>query len=200
MLTNKQVLFKGVRGIYTLLCILWNHVRTVYLQQYVTTRELWDQVMNIERHTPMSCYTRLLVLCIAFWQMAASAAEQEHEANEIAGFVGLAHEHSDYAPALGLEYERRISATLGIGLLAERTLGDFDSWVYALPFTFHVDEWKFIVAPGIEEKHGHTEDLLRVGVGLEYEMNEIKVTPGFSVDFVNSETIYVLGISFGIGF
>ncbi len=63
-----------------------------------------------------------------------------------------------------------------------------------------MDEWKFIVAPGIEEKHGHTEDLLRVGVGLEFEMNEMKVTPSLNIDFVGSETIVILGISFGIGF
>jgi len=36
MLANKQPLFKSSRGIYTLLCILWNHARIVYLQQYVT--------------------------------------------------------------------------------------------------------------------------------------------------------------------
>ena len=158
--------------------------------------------MSIKQRSTISTCTRLLVLSIAYWPLTASAGEHEdeNEANEIAGFVGIAHEHSDYAPALGLEYERRISSALGVGLLAEKTWGDIDSWVYAIPFTFHVDEWKYIVAPGIEEKHGHTENLLRVGVGLEFEMNEVKVTPGFNIDFVGSETIVVLGVSFGIGF
>lgn len=156
--------------------------------------------MKIKQRTTMNFCTRLLVLSIAYWPLTASAGEHEHKANEIAGFVGLAHEGSYYAPALGLEYERRISSMLGVGVLAEKTWGDIDSWVYAVPFNFHADEWKFIVAPGIEEKHGHTENLLRVGVGLEFEMNEMMVTPSLNFDFVGSETIVVLGVSFGIGF
>ncbi len=142
----------------------------------------------------------LLMLGIACLPMAVSAGEHEQHANEIAGFFGLSHENNENAPAPGLEYERRISDKLGLGVLVEKTWGDIDSRVYAVPLTFHAEEWKFIVAPGIEAKHGHTENLIRVGVGHEFEMTEFKVTPSLSVDFVNSETIYVLGISFGIGF
>ena len=96
--------------------------------------------MKIKQRTTMNFCTRLLVLSIAYWPLTASASEGEgeHKANEIAGFIGIAHEHNDYAPALGLEYERRISSALGVGLLAEKAWGDIDSWVYAIPFIFHV--------------------------------------------------------------
>jgi hypothetical protein len=147
---------------------------------------------------------RWLVLGIACFAVNANAAENasehEHHANDIALFFGLAHEGRHDGPALGLEYERRLSPVLGIGVLAERTWGDFDFWVYAIPITLHADRWKFIVAPGIEESGGHTEKLLRFTVGYELQGSEIKVTPSISVDFVDDESVYVFGIAFGMGF
>ena len=148
----------------------------------------------------MNDRSRLLVLVIALLPMAVIAGEHKQHANEIAGFLGLTHESNENGPAFGLEYERRISDKLGLGVLAEKTSGDINSWVYAVPITIHAEEWKFTVAPGIEEKHGHTENLIRIGVGHEFEMSELKITPSLSVDFVDSETIYILGVSFGIGF
>ncbi len=47
---------------------------------------------------------------------AAEDEHREHEANEIAVFIGLTHERRENGAALGLEYERRIDASLGIGV------------------------------------------------------------------------------------
>ena len=142
----------------------------------------------------------MLVLVVALLPMSAIAGEHEHPGNEIAAFAGLADEGGENALALGLEYERRINDVLGIGVLAEKTGGDINSWVYAVPITIHAEWWKLIVAPGIEEKHGHTESLIRIGVGREFEVSELKITPSLSIDFVDGETIYLLGVSFGIAF
>lgn len=152
----------------------------------------------------MNRVASLLVFGILCWPMIISAAENagehEHAANEIAVFIGLTHERRENGAALGLEYERRIGDTLGMGLLAERTWGDFDFWVYAVPITFHADRWKFVIAPGIEESGDHTEKLVRVAVGYEFETSRAKVTPSLSVDFVDGEAVYVLGVAFGMGF
>jgi len=156
--------------------------------------------VNNEQDFMTNRFSQLLILGVACWPVVVSAGEHEQHANEIAGFFGLTHESNENGPAFGLEYERRISDTLGLGVLAEKTSGDINSWVYAVPFTIHAEEWKFTAALGIEEKHGHTENLIRIGVGHEFEMSELKITPSLSVDFVDSETIYILGVSFGIGF
>ncbi len=131
---------------------------------------------------------------------AAEDEHREHEANEIAVFIGLTHERRENGAALGLEYERRIDASLGIGVLAERTWGDFDFWVFAIPLTLHADRWKIVLAPGFEESGGRTEKLVRVAVGYEFETSKAKVTPSLSVDFVDGEAVFVLGVAFGRGF
>ena len=144
-----------------------------------------------------------LLLCSVCCSVTAYTADEEqlgHEANEIAVFIGLTHARRDNDAALGLEYERRIDESLGIGVLAERTWGDFDFWVFAIPLTLHVDRWKIILAPGFEESGGHTERLVRVAVGYEFETSKAKVTPSLSVDFVDDEAVFVLGVAFGFGF
>ena len=154
----------------------------------------------------MSKYTRLLLLvafCCPLTLLGAESAdehEHEHEKNELAIFVGLTHERRENGAALGLEYERRIGISLGIGFLSERTWGVFDFSVYAVPITFHADRWKFIVAPGIEQSGGHTENLVRVAIGYAFETSKTTITPSLSTDFVGGENIFVLGVAFGRGF
>ena len=101
---------------------------------------------------------------------------------------------------MGLEYERRINSTFGIGVLAEKTWSDFDIWVYAVPISLHVDRWKFAIAPGIEASHGHHENLARLSVGYAFEKKKVMITPTLNIDLVAGETIYVLGATFSKGF
>jgi len=97
--------------------------------------------------------------------------EEPHYKNEIAIFLGLTHEgRRDNSGAVGLEYERRINDSFGIGALAEFTAGDSDFWVYAISLTFHADRWNFVLAPGVEDIDGHTESLIRLGAGYEHEV------------------------------
>jgi hypothetical protein len=135
-------------------------------------------------------------------QAETSAHEQEHarHKNEIAGFVGLTHEGRDDGLSLGVEYERRVTEAFGVGVLAEYTSGDFDYWVFAVPLTLHVNRWKFAVAPGIEKTDEHEHEMARLTLGYEFDLGKAKVTPSFSVDFVDGEQVYVLGAAIGFGF
>jgi hypothetical protein len=123
-----------------------------------------------------------------------------HAANEIALFVGITHERRENAFALGLEYERRISRILGIGIGVEQTFGDLDFWVYTVPFTFHAERWKFVVAPGIEKSRGGSENLGRFALGYELDRPDLNVIPTFTIDFVDGEAVYIIGVSLGRGF
>jgi hypothetical protein len=137
------------------------------------------------------------VLCSLCWIAPAGAQEHHLAENEIAIFVGIAQEGRDDGLAVGVEYERRIDESLGLGLLVEHTFGDINTWVFAVPLTLHVDEWKFVLAPGIEDRDGHSENLVRIAVGYGFETSKVKMTPTFNVDFVDDETIFVLGVAFG---
>ena len=57
------------------------------------------------------------LLCSLCWIATAGAKEHDLEENEIAVFIGFAHEGRDDGVAIGVEYERRIDESLGLGLL-----------------------------------------------------------------------------------
>ena len=150
----------------------------------------------------------VVICCAVIWssngytaEHEATEHEQKHEGlNEIAISLGLVHEGRNNDAAAGLEYERRFSESFGAGLLIERSWGDHSATIYALPLISHIDQWKLFVAPGIEDSHGHTEDLVRLGVGYELPAGSRKVTPVLAVDFVGGETIYILSGSLGFNF
>ena len=150
----------------------------------------------------------VVICCAVIWSSNGYTAEheaieheQKHEGlNEIAISLGLVHEGRDNDAAAGLEYERRFSESFGAGLLIERSWGDHSATIYALPLIRHIDRWKLFAAPGVEDSHGHSENLVRLGAGYEFPAGTGKVTPVLAVDFVGGETIYVLSVSLGFHF
>jgi hypothetical protein len=133
----------------------------------------------------------------------AMGAEQETPAeggeqaeNVLAVFVGVAREgRRNNGLALGVEYERRLGERFGIGALAEHTFGDIDTWVYAIPFAYHTQHWKFYLAPGTEHSERGNESLLRIGAERAFEIGFWEIAPQLDVDFVNSEQVYVFGVT-----
>jgi len=132
---------------------------------------------------------------------SAHEAAGEFHPNLIAFFVGGAHEGSrENGFALGIEYERRLNKSFGVGLLAEHTSGDLDAWVYAVPFAYHSGRWKFYVAPGVEDGEHGSESLVRIGGEYAFEVGSWEISPQLDVDFVDEDEVYVLGVTFGKGF
>ena len=143
-------------------------------------------------------------LVLLLFTSPSNASEEahgaEHKKNVIAGFVGLTHERRENGLALGVEYERKITESVGIGLLAERTWGDFNFWVVAVPVYFGTGRWRFGVGPGVEGTRGDTEPLGRFIVGYEFEGEKAHYAPGLAIDFVDGEQVYVLGVAIGFEF
>jgi len=130
-----------------------------------------------------------------------SETHEEHHKNLLAVFIGIAsEERRESGFALGLEYERRLNARFGIGILAEHTFGDIDATVYALPLALHTGQWKFYVAPGIEDSEFGSESLLRIGGEYGFEVGGWEVSPQIDMDFVDGDSVYVIGITIGKGF
>ncbi len=125
----------------------------------------------------------------------------EFSPNHIAFILGAAHEaRRENGGIIGVEYERRLSQSFGIGALAEHTFGDLDFWIYAIPFGYHIDRWKLYVAPGIEDGHLGTELLIRVGGEYSFEVGSWEFSPTVDIDFVDSEVAIGGGVSIGWGF
>lgn len=147
----------------------------------------------------------LSVFLIAIDPAAAEseAHEHEYEPNMLAAFVGITSEdRRDKGTALGIEYERRLSQSFGIGALAERTFGDLDFWVFAIPLAFHTGPWKFYVAPGFEsvDATDENEGLIRVGGEYGFEVGRWEIAPQLDIDFVDGDVVLVAGVTFGWGF
>ena len=151
---------------------------------------------------------RITIAAIATWMMLTTPAfadseEHEFEPNLLAVFVGITSEdRRDNGLAVGLEYERRLSKSFGIGALAERTFGDIDTWVFAAPFAYHTGPWKFYAGPGFEnaDETDENEFLVRVGAEYGFEVGSWEIAPQVDLDFVDSDAVFVFGVTFGKGF
>lgn len=125
-------------------------------------------------------------------------ATQESHRNFIAGFIGGAHEgRRGDGSALGIGYGRRLNESFGIGVIAEHTFGDFDFWVYAVPFTYRTGQWKLFIAPGVEDDGESTESLVRLGAEYAFEVGKLEIAPQFAMDYVGGEKVLVFGVVIG---
>ena len=135
---------------------------------------------------------------------SAPGHETEHKEhkNVVSFFTGLTHGgRRKNILALGVAYERLLNKKFAIGVIAEHTFGDADFTVYAVPFAYRMDRWKFYVAPGIEKSQAHgTESLVRLGAEYAFRAGTWEVSPQVAVDFVDGDEVLILGIVFGKGF
>jgi len=130
----------------------------------------------------------------------AHEASHEYHPNLLGLFIGVTDEGREEALTIGVEYERRINKSFGIGVFAEHLFGDANFWVYGVPFAYHNGRWKLYIAPGVEDgKHG-SEFLARIGGEYAFEAGSWEISPQINLDFVDSEEIWVLGVVFGKGF
>lgn len=149
-----------------------------------------------------------LVLLAASAPLSAGAAEPEYDQEHVthpnlvgvfAGFTGEVRRERSLS--LGLEYYRRLNDSFGVGALVERASGDRDFWIAAVPFGWHLGHWKLYVAPGIEHEEGHGDHaLLRLGVEYAFEFGKYEVAPQVDIDFIEGDTVVVMGVTVGIGF
>lgn len=137
--------------------------------------------------------------------MPAAAEEQHGEKdykNTLAGFVGItSEERRENGLSIGLEYERHITEHFGIGaILGERTFGDIDTWVFAIPFAYHTGHWKIYAAPGFEHDidSNENEPLVRLGVEYGFELGQRwEISPQLDTDFVDGDVVFIAGVALG---
>jgi len=133
-----------------------------------------------------------------------SGDESGEPANHLALFLGVTHaEEDDAAPTIGLDYERRVSERLGVGIVfRDHASGDIDSTLYAVSFSIHTaSPLSFVIAPGIEREDGDNSGVLRVGAEYEFEIGSgWSLAPALYFDITEDDTKEVLGVATGISF
>lgn len=173
----------------------------------------------------------LTLLACSTVALPAPAFGQEHQAeegvhpNHLSLFTGGTTESSDgetsTAFSLGLDYERRISRLVGLGIGGEFVFGgDEREALLGLLLNLHVAGGFILAAgPGLEfaqhlDEHGdeghaegegsetETHPGLRVGLLYEFEVgHRYSIAPSFYTDFIEGkEPTFVWGLAFGVGF
>jgi hypothetical protein len=81
-------------------------------------------------------FSASLVLSTSAVKAGDSGDESGEPANHLALFLGVTHaEEDNAAPTVGLDYERRVSERLGVGIVfRDHASGDIDSTLYAVSF------------------------------------------------------------------
>ena len=123
--------------------------------------------------------------------------------NHVSLFAGgnTSHKHTYFA--LGMEYERKVTESFGLGFLSDLTFSHPKSVVYAVPFFYHpMPEWKLFIAPGMLREKGENSFNMRGGLAYDYEVGGgFTVGPTVSVEYGTIHTLHwVYGIAFGMGF
>jgi hypothetical protein len=144
-----------------------------------------------------------------------SGREHETHRNNVGVFVGITAGgeeegggKEDASGTIGIEYERKLSRWLGIGVVAEFVGGQRRDHVWVLPLTISPGRRaKFVVGAGWERSSGsevfagETEPLVRLGFMYEFDvLPGNHVSPGLNVDFVDGETLVIVGATIGWGF
>jgi hypothetical protein len=134
---------------------------------------------------------------------AGPESSPEYDHNAVGFFVGGTGEgRRENGLTLAFVYARRFQESFAIEFEAERVFGDLDFWVVTIPFVYHYNKWKFAVGPGLEKPDdGDSEFLLRIGTEYAFELNESwELAPTFNLDFVDGETVMVVGVGLIYGY
>ena len=175
----------------------------------------------------------LITACSLLWPNLSIAqehhsegegAEEEFHKNHLSLFTGGTTESSggetSTSFSLGLDYERRLSRLVGLGIGGEYVFGaDERETLLGLLLNLHAIGGLVLAAgPGLEfAKEGHAEgDVeaeqeesgtsthagLRVGIVYEFEVGQrYSIAPSIYTDFIDGkEPTFVWGLAFGVGF
>ena len=159
----------------------------------------------------------LLFLFVNYGFAEGHEKENEHFLmNEISLFIGgtsyIDHQGNYFSP--GIDYARRLSEHVLLGVWAEAILAEHTEWTIGIPVYLTYNHFWVRLAPGIElvkeevesehsaepEIESKTEFLIRTGLGYTFHLGNVLLSPGCDVDFVRSTVALVYGLNIGYGF
>lgn len=125
-----------------------------------------------------------------------------HHHVAVAGGGAFKGETPKSAFFLGVDYEYRINATLGLGGYYEETLGDFDLQAFGVLFFVHpTDGLKLAAGAAVERKFGEQKNkaLIRLQVAYDFQAGDVSFGPVPAWDLIEDQS-NVVYVGFGVGF
>lgn len=144
--------------------------------------------------------------CNTYGSDSTSESEEHHAPHgphHISLLAGDTHVDGEGDNAtLGLDYEFRVNALLGVGAVVERAFGEMDATTALFVADIHIWEGLCVQAgPGVE--HASEEDIFvsRLGLLYEFEFKKYTLSPQLHWDYHDgAENAIVAGIAIGYSF
>lgn len=167
----------------------------------------------------LSWKTLLLMLVVLLGCLPSSAdAEEEvwrERPHHFSFFVAGTHHEGEDAWTLGLDYEYRVNALIGLGLIGEHAFEDVDSTTLLAVADIHV--WRglaiqtgfgveFVNEEEEEEEHERKEKeveelfVYRIGGLYEFEFGHYTVSPQVHYDATKDGHSVIFGVAVGFAF
>ncbi len=126
---------------------------------------------------------------------------QEEDKNEISIFVGATTNEDATAATFGVDYQRRLTKLIGLGVIIDHAGGDIGSTLLGPAIFVHFGNFEFVGAPVVEFSNGESTLTGRLGFAYEIELTRFSLSPTINLDGERSkEFAIVYGLSFGFGF
>ena len=105
-------------------------------------------------------------------------------------------------PTIGLDYEYRVNALLGVGAVLERAYGTLDATTMLAVADIHCRNGLIMqVGPGFERNSHDTIFVARLGILYEFEMGRYTLSPQLHWDYHEGEAnTIVAGVALGFSF
>jgi hypothetical protein len=149
---------------------------------------------------------RPLALALAFAALIlaprASAGDGAHgHPNHAALFLGATVHDGHVYTTVGLDYEYLFHEKAGVVALAELIIHDPLAQIAGAGLAFHpIAPVKIAALGGMEFADGHSAALVRGNLEYAFHAGAMGIAPSVSVDYMDSEVLYVLGVALGMGF
>ena len=148
-----------------------------------------------------------MLSAVAWGSEGADKAHDDHEnhphRHHVALFLGATDREKghDTEPTIGADYEFRFHRIFGAAALIDSAWKETETTVVGAGIFVHPHGGlKFLLAPGLEEHHGHNEFMVRVGAAYDFHVGSFSISPTVNVDFVDGKGAVVYGLAFGYGF
>lgn len=144
----------------------------------------------------------LFTLGLASLVPDAGASDGGHSHHNHAALSVSATLHDSHVyPTVGVDFERYLHEQVGVLALGELVFADVLAQIAGLGLAYHpIAPVKVALLGGMEFADGHSVFLTRGTLEYAIHAGPASISPSVSVDYMDSEFVYVAGAAVGMGF
>ena len=172
-----------------------------------SSRSRASALSRAPRCLPSAAVAVALVVAAAHPSWAEADEPWRERPHHVSLLVAGSDDDEHTAATLGLDYEYRWNALLGLGFVVEYAFEDIDAWTLLAVADVHV--WRGLAiqtGPGVEFVNGEGEEddeeefTFRIGALYEFELGRFTFSPQIHYDVTTGADSLVFGGAIGVGF